>query len=296
MIQRILVVGTGTMGGGIAQVAAQAGCMVKLYDQSPDAASAARQRIADSLKRAADKGYVDAATVPDTLARLTPVDALDSVGDVDAVIEAVKEDLDVKRAVFAALEAVVPSDAALWSNTSTIPITRIAEGLKYPRRVAGTHFFNPVPRMRLVEVIAGAQTDEAVVALAERTMLAWGKTPVRAPDTPGFIVNRIFDAIKREALQLLEEGAPVDQVDTAVKLGLNFPMGPFEVMDLVGLDTTYHCLQKQAEAMGRSQAFGTHLPNLVRQRKLGRKTGEGFYQHQAGTDRPIPARTTGQQP
>src|SRR5690606_28710194 len=140
---------------------------------------------------------------------------------------------------------------ALWTNTSMIPISRIAQGLKYPQHVVGTHFFNPVPRMKLAEIIAGAQTAPAAVELAQATMAAWGKTPVLAPDTPGFIVHRVFDAIKRVALQLHEEGTPADRIDAAVRLGLNFPMGPFEVMDLAGLDTAHRCLQTLADAMNQ---------------------------------------------
>lgn len=278
-VNKLLVVGTGTMGGGIGQVAAAAGCTVCFYDRAEGAAKGTVQRIEGSLQRAQAKGYVTAEDAQRTLANLHPVDALDVAGEVDAVVEAVKEDLAIKRQVFAHLETLVSPETALWTNTSMIAITRIAEGLQHPERVVGTHFFNPVPRMKLVEVIAGERTSEEAVRLAEATVTRWGKTPVRAPDTPGFIVNRVLDAIKREALQLMEEGTPADQVDTAVRLGLNFPMGPFELMDLVGLETTLDCLKNQAEAMGRPQQFGSKLPVLVEQGKLGRKTGEGFYSY-----------------
>lgn len=278
-VKKLLVVGTGTMGAGIAQVAAQAGCTVWMHDQQPGAAAAAKKRIADTLARAADRGHVKQEDVQPTLDRLQPVASLDEVTSPDAVIEAVLEELGIKQTLFASLQKRFGEKTPLWTNTSMIPITQIAQGLVHPQQLVGTHFFNPVPRMKLVEVIAGEKSAPQVVELAQATMKRWGKTPVLAPDTPGFIVNRVFDAIKRVALQLLEEGTPADQIDAAVKMGLNFPMGPFEVMDLVGLDTTYRCLQTQAAAMSQSTDFGTHLPRLVAEKNLGRKTGQGFYKH-----------------
>jgi len=277
----VLVVGTGTMGAGIAQVAAQAGHRVFLFDQAPGAAERAKARIADSMERAKAKGYVTAELIATTLTNLEPAASLaEAAAEADVVVEAVKEDLDIKRAVFAQLESLTRPTTYLWTNTSMIAITRIADGLKHPERVVGTHFFNPVPRMKLVEVIAGKRTSASAAAIAAATVARWGKTPVQAPDTPGFLVNRVLDAIKREALALLEEGSTPEQVDTAVRLGLNFPMGPFELMDLVGLDTTYDCLLNQASAMGRPATFGQKLPGLVRDGKHGRKTGSGFYQYE----------------
>lgn len=278
-VKTLMVVGTGTMGAGIAQIAANAGCTVLLYDQVPGAAEGARKRVADSLQRARAKGYVSEADIERTLANLHPIASLDAAGRADAVIEAVKEDLAVKQEVFAKLESVVSPEVYLWSNTSMISITRIAAELKHPQRMAGTHFFNPVPRMHLVEIIAGVHTSEETIEVAIETTKAWGKTPVRAPDTPGFLANRILDAIKREALALIDEGAEPEAVDTAVRLGLNFPMGPFELMDLVGLDTTLDCLVAQAKAMNRSTTFSPKLVQKVKAGNLGRKTGQGFYSY-----------------
>lgn len=278
-IDTLMVVGTGLMGSGIAQIAANSGCTVLLYDKAEGAAEGARKRIGESLQRALAKGYVTAADIERTLANLHPVAALADAGRADAVIEAVKEDLAVKQAVFAELEAVVGADTHLWTNTSMISITRIAENLKHPERVAGTHFFNPVPRMQLVEVIAGARSSEETLQVAIETAKRWGKTPVRAPDTPGFLANRILDAIKREALALVDEGADPEAVDTAVRLGLNFPMGPFQIMDLVGLDTTLDCLVAQAKGMNRSTSFSPKLVQKVKAHNLGRKTGQGFYSY-----------------
>jgi len=275
----VLVVGTGTMGAGIGQVAAMAGDQVFLYDAAPGAANRAKERTAESLARAAAKGHVDTASIPATLDRLRPVESLAAAGEVSVVIEAVKEDLAVKRSVFADLDAAFAESTLLWTNTSMIAVTQIAEGLRYPGRVCGTHFFNPAPRMPLVEVIAGRLTAAETIHCAEETVRRWGKTPVRAPDTPGFIVNRILDAIKREALALLDEGVPAADIDLGVRLGLNFPMGPFELMDLIGLNTTLDCMIAQAKGMGRPAKFSPQIEELVAQGHWGRKTGRGFYDY-----------------
>lgn len=278
-VLRLTVIGAGTMGGGIAQVAANAGCHVDLFDAAEGVAVASVRRIGESLARAQDKGYVTQADAERTVGNIHPVSDLAIATQSDAVIEAVKEDPQVKRQLFARLESILSSRMPIWTNTSMLSITLLAEGMRHPERLVGTHFFNPAPRMKLVEVTAGRDTSTDALALADSTLRAWGKSPVRAPDTPGFIVNRIFDAIKREALQLLHEGTPADQIDTAVKLGLNFPMGPFETMDLVGLDTTYQCLQVQSAAMGRTLTHTDALAKLVEQGQLGRKTGRGFYNY-----------------
>jgi len=275
----VLVVGAGTMGAGIGQVAAMAGDRVFLFDVAPGAAGRSKERIAGSLARAAAKGHVETTSIPATLARLCPVESFAAAGEVSVVIEAVKEDLAVKRAVFAELDAAFAESTLLWTNTSMIAITSIAEGLRYPGRVAGTHFFNPVPRMPLVEIIAGRLTAADTILRAEETVTRWGKTPVRAPDTPGFIVNRILDAIKRESLALLDEGVPAAEIDRGVRLGLNFPMGPFELMDLIGLNTTLDCMIAQAKGMGRPAKFSPKIEELVAQRHWGRKTGRGFYNY-----------------
>ena len=278
-IQTLLVLGTGTMGSGIAQVAAASGGTVLLYDLNPGAAAKACQRIAESLERAEAKGYVTKEVRERTLSGLHPVDSLDDLARVDAVIEAVREDLAVKQAVFQDLENRVGPETLLWTNTSMISITEIAQPLKNPERLCGVHFFNPVPRMELVEIIAGETTAETTIQRAEATVAHWGKTPVRAPDRPGFIVNRLLDALLREALTLHGEGVSHDAIDTAVRLGLNFPMGPMELMDLIGLDTVQDCLKSQAFGMNRAAGLGDTLPRLVAEGQLGKKSGSGFYRH-----------------
>lgn len=286
MPQRMLVVGSGTMGAGIAQIAAASGCFVHLHDQSPDAATRAIERITASLGRAQSKGHVTAQEVSKTLEHLTALPSLDDLATlpspVDVALEAIYEDRQAKHDLFARLEKLLSPQTPLWTNASMIPIGSIAEGLQHPGRVVGTHFFNPVPRMKLVEVIASTHTQDAYVQHAMHVVTSWGKTPVLAPDTPGFIVNRVFDAIKRVALELLEQGTPASEIDKAIKLGLNFPMGPFEVMDLVGLDSTYRCLQTQAAAMNHNPDFGQTLPGLIEAGKLGKKSGSGFYEYPSG--------------
>jgi len=279
-IQTLLVVGTGTMGGGIAQVAAAAGTTVYLYDLVPGAASKARQRIEDSLRRAETKGYLTAADRERTVKGLRPIERIDEAREVEAVVEAVREELTVKQDLFRELEEKMPSGTLFWTNTSMISITEIARPMRYPERLAGVHFFNPVPRMKLVEIIAGERTAEATLLTADASVRHWGKTPVRAPDRPGFIVNRLLDALLREALTLHEEGVPHAEIDIAVRLGLNFPMGPMELMDLVGLDTIQDCLKSQAAGMKRPVDCGTDLPRLVAEGKIGKKSGQGFYTYE----------------
>lgn len=267
------------MGAGIAQTAGAAGDRVLLYDQNAEAAPRALQRISDSLGRAEVKGHVTKSAKIQTLENLSSIAHLDEAHGAHVVIEAVKEDLDIKRSVFLALEQVVSPSAHLWTNTSMLSISAIAEPLAHPERFCGVHFFNPVPRMRLVEVIAGKQTSPSTIDFATAATARWGKIPVHAPDAPGFIVNRILDGIKREALNLLDLGVPPDQIDEAVKHGLNFPMGPLELMDLIGLDTTLDVLINQASAMGRPIEKPTRLHELVAAGHLGRKSGKGFYQY-----------------
>ena len=275
----LLIVGTGTMGAGIAQVAAAVGDHVFLFDRNLEATAIAVHRIDDTLSRAVTKGRISADDRMATLARIAPVESVQSAPAPDIVIEAIKEDLEIKKAVFAEIERLVPVGTVLCTNTSMLSVTTIAESLKFPNRFCGMHFFNPVPRMPLVEIIAGKLTDGKTIQAAEEAAARWGKTAVRAPDSPGFIVNRIFDAIKREALDLSNEGVDPADVDQAVRLGLNFPMGPFEVMDLIGLDTTLDVLRNQACAMGRPADFDNALTKLVAIGRLGRKSGSGFYQY-----------------
>jgi len=274
---KVLIVGAGVMGAGIAQVAAASGDGVRLYDRDSTAFSRALERISRSLRRSVEKGYLSEESMHRTLNLITPCDSLRDADGCEIVVEAVKEDRDIKKSVFRELERAVQKSAMIFSNTSMMSISDLASAVEDKSRFCGMHFFNPVPRMALVEVIAGKDTSPATVEFACSLATRWGKKPVLAPDSPGFIVNRIFDAIKREALSLHEEGVDVSQIDQAVRLGLNFPMGPFELMDLIGLDTTYDCLVNQARQMNRNLEFGTRLPDLVASGRHGRKSGRGFY-------------------
>lgn len=279
---KIMVIGCGTMGGGIAQVAAAAGCLVSMYDASPESAHKGKERIANSLQRRVEKGALDAQEREAILSRLTVVPDLGAAADQYAVIEAVREHLETKQAIFAALEEHATPGTLLLSNTSMISITSLAQHLQHPERVAGSHFFNPVPRMELVEVIAGAKTSPETVERVTALITGWGKTVVNAPDTPGFIVNRTIALMINEAAILAEEGTPYEEIDTAIKLGCNFPMGPLELMDLVGIDVSLDCVVALWEQFDRNPKYepANLLREFVAQGRLGRKSGRGFYTYQ----------------
>lgn len=273
------VIGAGTMGAGIAQLAAVHGHPVRLLDTSEGAAAAAIARIAKALATLVDKGRISEADCSAAISRLQPVDKLDAMTDAVLVIEAIVENLQIKQQLMRSLEQVVKPDAILATNTSSISVTAIANGMQHPERLAGMHFFNPVPLMKLVEVIAGAETHadvlERITALAER----WGKTAVHAASTPGFIVNRIARPYYAEALQLLQEQAATPaQLDRAMR-SIGFRMGPCELMDLIGHDVNYAVTTSVFEANYGDRRY---QPSLVQKAlldggRLGRKVGKGFY-------------------
>lgn len=278
---RILVVGAGLMGAGIAQVAAQAGHAVTLFDNRPGAADAAKAKLAQTLDGLVAKGKLTAEAVQATLARITAVDALAAA---DVVIEAIVENLDVKRALFAELEALLPDDAVIATNTSSISVTALARGMKKPERLVGMHFFNPVPLMKLVEVVSGLGTDPAVAQAIFELSARWGKTPVHARSTPGFIVNRIARPYYAEALMLLQDHATTPEVIDACLRSAGFRMGPCELMDLIGHDTNFAVTNSVFAANFFDRRF---TPSLVQQELvdagfLGRKSGRGFYRYPEG--------------
>ena len=273
---RILVVGAGLMGAGIAQVAAQAGHAVRLYDTRAGAAEAAKAKLAQTLDSLVAKGKLTAEAVQATLARITPADA--PGGDVDLVIEAIVENLEVKRALFAELEALLPADAVIATNTSSISVTALARGMKAPGRLVGMHFFNPVHVMKLVEVVAHATASREAVALAVAYAERLGKTPITVTDSPGFASSRLGLVIGLEAMRMVEQGvASAADIDTAMKLGYGHPMGPLELTDLVGLDVRLGI----AEYLTRQIGDTFQPPQLLREKvaagKLGKKSGEGYY-------------------
>lgn len=278
---RILVVGAGLMGAGIAQVAAQAGHAVDLFDTRAGAAEAAKAKLTQTLDGLVAKGKLTADAAQATLARITPVGALTPA---DLVIEAIVENLDVKRALFAELEAVLPATAVIATNTSSISVTALARGMKAPERLVGMHFFNPVPLMKLVEVVSGLGTApevaQAVFDLASR----WGKTAVHTRSTPGFIVNRIARPYYAEALMLLQDRAAPPEVIDACLRAAGFRMGPCELMDLIGHDTNFAVTNSVFAANFFDRRF---TPSLVQQELvdagfLGRKSGRGFYRYPEG--------------
>lgn len=286
------IVGAGTMGAGIGQVALEAGCKVVLYDVDEAAVEHGRERIRDGLMRRASKLDLDRdgreAWVAARLDRVRHVPTLVGLADeAELVVESAIEDLALKRTIFRTLDAVAEPDVILATNTSALSIAEIAEATTVPDRVIGLHFFNPAPIMALVEVVAPPLTDPAVVARAVATVTAWGKTPVVCADRPGFIVNRVNRPFTIEALRILETGAAsVSEIDEALRAD-GFPMGPFELMDLTGIDVSLAAATGVWDGLGRPDRL---RPSPIQERlvaagDLGRKTGQGFYRYADG--RPI---------
>jgi len=280
-IRRLGVVGAGQMGRGIAQVCAQAQLDVWLNDQSEQALADGLQRVRADLDKLVDRAKLEASERDAILARLHPAPRLEDVASCDYVVEAAVEDVDAKLAIFRELDRLAPPDTILASNTSSIPLTKLAGGTKRPARVIGLHFMNPVPVMRLVEVVRALQTDDATYkttcALAERL----GKVLVTTKDMPGFIVNRMLIPFLNEACFALQEGlGSMQDIDQGAKLGLNHPMGPFELADLIGLDTCLHIAEVLHAEFGEDKYRpATLLRNYVAAGWLGRKTKRGFYEY-----------------
>jgi 3-hydroxybutyryl-CoA dehydrogenase len=280
----VLVVGAGLMGAGIAQVAALAGHPVRLHDARTGAAAEAKARLMATFDGLVAKGRLDAGQARAALQRLEPVDTLAAGVGVRLVVEAIVENLDAKRALLAELERVVAADAVLATNTSSISVTAIAAGLAQPGRVVGMHFFNPVPLMKLVEVVSGLRTEPAVADAVYALAQAWGKVPVHAKSTPGFIVNRIARPYYAEALALLHEQAATPQVLDACLRAAGFRMGPCELMDLIGHDTNFAVTQSVYTAHFQDKRYAPSpvQAELVAGGLLGRKSGRGFYTYPEG--------------
>jgi 3-hydroxybutyryl-CoA dehydrogenase len=288
----LLVVGAGIMGAGIAQVAALAGHPVWLFDLREGTAAEAKAQLAKSLEALVAKGKLSAQEVAQALSRIEPITALESAAKAGLVVEAVVEKLDVKRALFRQLEGIVGADCVLATNTSSISVTAIANGLKAPGRLVGMHFFNPVPLMKLVEVVSGLQTEPAVAQAIHELSKRWGKVPVHTRSTPGFIVNRIARPYYAETLALLQEQAGAPALLDACLRAAGFRMGPCELMDLIGHDTNFSVTQSVYEANFFDKRF---VPSLVQRELvdsglLGRKSGRGFYDYAEGAAKPaLPA-------
>jgi 3-hydroxybutyryl-CoA dehydrogenase len=272
-LEHVLVIGAGQMGGGIAQVVAASGRRVSLHDAAPGAVERGLAAIAKSLAKLAEKGGADPAEV---LARIQPVDDLVPA---DLMIEAVVEDADVKRVIFRRADEVLPAMALLASNTSSIPITLLAAATSRPDRVIGMHFFNPVPVLKLVEVIRGLETSDETAAAISALATELGKTPAEARDLPGFVSNRILMPFINEAAYALLEGvAEPEAIDTIAKLGFAHPMGPLALADLIGLDTCVAIMEVLHQGLGNPKyAPCPLLRQYVQAGRLGRKSGRGFY-------------------
>ena len=280
-VQRVLVVGAGTMGGGIAQVAARAGYRTAVFDVAPGAAQRGVERVGESLARAVEKGRCTAEEREQALQRLSVAPDLDAAAaDADLIIEAAPESLELKKELFARISRSARAEAILATNTSSLPITAIAAAAKGPERVIGLHFFNPVPAMKLLEIVQGERTHPMVVTVARAVGARLGKEVVAVHDAPGFATSRLGIALAMEAIRMLEEGvASAEEIDRAIELGYGHPMGPLKLTDQVGLDVRLAIAEHLTSELGERFRPPQLLRRMVRAGKLGKKSGEGFYKY-----------------
>lgn len=284
-VNTLAIIGTGIMGMGIAQIAAQAGIQVLLFDAKEGAAEQGRQSLKTTLEKLTAKGKFTSEQLQSILANLTVIDDLQLVANADLVIEAIIENLDIKQQLFSQLEHIVATDTVLATNTSSLAVTAIASDCQYPERVAGFHFFNPVPLMKIVEIVPGISTRSSVVDVLMDLAKRMGHLGVVAKDTPGFIVNHGGRAYGTEALKILGEGiASFEDIDRILREGAGFRMGPFELLDLTGIDVSHPVMESIYNQYYFEPRYRPHP--LTRQmligKKLGRKVGEGFYHYKDG--------------
>ena len=288
---KVAVLGAGAMGTGIGQIAVQNGCHVVYYDSFPGATDRSKASIEKIFNRLAEKGKITSEQKEEMLGRMQWSADVDAVSGADLVVEAVIEDLDVKKDLFAKVEPLLRSDAWLCTNTSSLSIAALSSGLTHPERFGGLHFFNPAPLMPLVEVVPGVKTGDDFTETMEALMLEWGKVPVVAKDTPGFIVNKVARPFYSEAIKLYEEGvASIAEIDAAVK-SIGFRMGPFELTDLIGHDVNYTV----TETVWSQFFYDPRFRPSITQKRLkeaglfGRKTCRGFYNYTSGMDAAVVA-------
>ena len=281
MVERVAVLGAGTMGHGIAYVAIAAGYVVQLFDVSQGVLDQAMSSIRAIAGKAVDRGDVTAAGCQDMLARLSASTSIaEAVQHAELIIEAVPERIEVKLTTFEAVQNNAPPTAVLATNTSALSITEMASVLEDPSRLAGMHFFNPVHRMKLVEIVRALETSDHTIAAIDDAARQMGKETVLVRESPGFITSRINALIGNEAFYMLQEGVGTARdIDKAMKLGLNHPMGPFELVDLVGLDTRLAILQHLHRTLGEKFRPCPLLEQYVKAGRVGRKTGRGVYDY-----------------
>ncbi|MAZ72164.1 MAG: 3-hydroxybutyryl-CoA dehydrogenase [Flavobacteriaceae bacterium] len=290
-INKIGIIGAGTMGSGIAQVASTAGCTVKVFDLNQDALDTAKTSLEKIMSRLVEKGRINSEEKNRIEGNISYVNSLKELADSDMTIEAIVENLDIKKKVFQELEGYVSDNCIIASNTSSLSIASIASALKKPERCVGIHFFNPAPLMKLVEVIPAIQTSDAVLKISEETIKSWGKVVAVAKDTPGFIVNRVARPFYGEALRIYEEGiADFATIDYAMKSVGGFRMGPFELMDFIGNDVNYTVTETVFEAFYYDPRY---KPAFTQKRFaeagwLGRKSGKGYYHYGAEVSKQEP--------
>jgi len=291
MIKHVGIIGSGTMGSGIAQVAATAGCLVKLYDTNTEALDKSKAALEKIMARLVEKDRIDEAEKARIQDNITYVDSLKDLSDSELTIEAIVENLDIKKKVFQELESYVSKKTIIASNTSSLSIASIASALKKPKRCIGIHFFNPAPLMKLVEVIPAIQTSDKILRKTTMNIQNWGKTVAVAKDTPGFIVNRVARPFYGESLRIYEEGiADFATIDWALKSIGGFRMGPFELMDFIGNDVNYTVTETVFKAFYYDPRY---KPSFTQKRfseagYLGRKFGKGYYDYSEKATKPDP--------
>src|SRR5208283_5248330 len=282
-IKTVGVVGAGTMGNGIAQVAATAGYNVIMSDIEDRFVQSGIKNVDKFLAKSVEKGKMSGDEKSAIMGRIKGTTKIEDMKDADVVVEVVLEKMDLKKQIFKQLDEITKKDAILATNTSSMSITEIATATARPDRVVGMHFFNPVPLMKLVEVIRGLKTSDETVATTMELSKKLGKEPVEVKvDVPGFLANRLMIAVAIEAIKLYEQGiASKEDVDKAAKLGLNYPMGPFELMDLTGIDINYHVMDYFHKELPKELKWDPPLTikNMVKAGVLGRKTGAGWYNY-----------------
>lgn len=279
-MQTIMVIGAGQMGAGIAQVASQGGYLIILNDIKEEFVKRGMDMITKNLTKSVEKGRLESSEKEAILGRISKSTSFQDAAAADLVIEAAVEKLDIKAQIFSQLDVICRESTILATNTSSLPITEIAAFTKRPDKVIGMHYFNPVPAMKLVEIIRGLATSDETFEIVEAITLTMGKTPVEVKDSPGFVANRILTPMINEAIYTLSEGiATVEDIDNVLKLGMNHPMGPLALADFIGLDTILSIMEVLHHGFGDKYRPCPLLRKYVKAGWLGRKSGQGFYQY-----------------